>query len=116
MAPDALYTKDKINEAIITTIASGETTSDIKNLGGSTLIAIDMPASFEGTSLQLRTGETPDLMLDSYDTLGNLLTIVAGSSRRICFAAQDCLAIKYIQLVGDVQSGDAAIKLITRPL
>lgn len=109
---NAAYVKDKIAAGIVTTIAEGETTSDVKNLGGCTLIAMITPAGFDGDSITVKGGDAEDDLLDCYSSFGTQVIIAAGPSRRILLSAYDFRAVKFIQLVADAQSADCPITLI----
>lgn len=98
------YTQSR-REKQIATIANGQTTSDIIDCLGKSIVGLIMPAAFTGTTITIKSSFDGTTFNDAYDIFGNQLTIQVGISRHIHLACGDFIAAKYIKLVSSSLEG-----------
>lgn len=96
------------------TIAATETTSNAVDLRAGTLVALEIPSTFDGTTLTFQAAEVVDGAAGTYyaiyDAEGNQLTVTTAASRRVNFSPTDFLGIKYMKLVsGSAQATTSTI-------
>lgn len=100
------------------TILDGETESDGIQLGGTSLVALDIPAGFDGTTMTFKVSSDGTTYKD-YKRLVDGMPVSALCSADASFAADyyDFAAYEWIKLVaGTAQTGNVEITLKTRSL
>ena len=119
MAPKTEQYQSTLCNDVTVTIADGETESSAASLKGTSLVGIDIPAGFEGTSLTFQvssdgiTYNTYYRLLDAAPVTAVVVTGTAGSYSSGNF---DFTGYNFIKLVSATQTGDITITLKTRPI
>lgn len=84
------------------TIASGESTSDIVNVGGTLIVAIETPSAMDGAGFEFEAARTEDgTFKDVYDE-GAQVKIASAASRIIGISggnAEALSSVKWLRLV-----------------
>tara|TARA_R110000868_G_scaffold214486_1_gene464578 strand:+ start:276 stop:632 length:357 start_codon:yes stop_codon:yes gene_type:complete len=101
----------------VVTILDAETTSNAANLTGTSLVAIDIPAGLEGTSMTFEVS-TDGVTYRQYRRLfdGVAVTAVVGADGSYATLVTDFAGYNFIKLVTDTQTSDIDFTLKTRPL
>ena len=101
------------------TIVNGATVSSAASLRGTSLVGIDIPAGFEGTSLTFQVS-TDGITYNNYYRLidAALVTavVVTGTAGSYSSGNFDFTGWNFIKLVSASQTGDITITLKTRPI
>ncbi len=99
------------------TILDGQTTSSIASLEGTSLISIDIPSTFEGTTLTFLVS-FDGVNFIQYKRLVDGVAVAGIVSGEGAYATQvnDFAAYNFIKLVATTQTGNVTLKLKTRPL
>lgn len=116
-----------LNATLSVTISSSQSVSDEVNLSGETLLAIRLPASFEGNRIGFKSATASGgTFLDQYkhDEADTLYTVEVGASRQVAIPSHVAIGLgPRLQLVSLNTSNAAAavaadreITLITRRL
>lgn len=100
------------------TLTDGNTESDAIDLSGTTLTALEIPASFEGAALTLQAASSEaGTYYEVCNSNGTPVTITAAASRIITLDPAQMAGLRYIKLVADTaQTGDVSLTLMTRPV
>lgn len=110
----AVYTKLETKTA---TIANAGTTSGVVELGASTVLGIEMPATVTGTTLTLHgastSGGTYAVLRDYADAA---LAITTASGHRHYIEPYITAGWPYIKVVLSAQSQETIVTLICRPV
>lgn len=99
------------------TILDGETVSDAAYIHGTSLMAIDVPAGLEGTSLTFQVSSDGTTYYQYKRMIdGAVVTAVIGANSSYAAGGFDFAGYNYLKLVTAAQTGDITITLKTRPL
>ena len=99
------------------TILDGATVSDAAYIHGTSLVAIDIPAGFDGTSLTFQVSSDGTTFYDYKRMVdGAAVTAVVAANGSFAPRAFDFAGYNYLKLVAGTQTGDITITLKTRPL
>jgi hypothetical protein len=98
-------------------ILDGQTVSTPASINGTSLVAVDIPTGFDGTSLTFQVS-TNGVDYVEYKRMldGANLTAVVGANSSYATGSHDFAGYNYIKLVAVSQTGDIEITLKTRPL
>lgn len=108
----------KVCSDLTVTILDGQTESDGVQLGGTSLVAIDIPAGFDGTALTFQVS-SDGTNYKTYKRMsdGAAVAAVVGADAAYAAGYFDFGGYEWIKLVaGTSQTGDITITLKTRPL
>lgn len=100
------------------TIANGATTSDAINLTKGTLVALEIPSTFDGTTLTFTAAEwtgsggIAGTYYPIYDASGNQVTVTTAASRRVNFSPTDFLGIKSMKLVAGTSQSTTSTLIV----
>lgn len=98
-------------------IADGGTVSGAADLSGTSLLAIDIPAGFDGTSMTFQVSSDGTTFYDYKRMVDGLaVTAVVGANASYATNANDFAGYSHIKLVSATQTGAITITLKTRPL
>lgn len=106
----------------VATIASGQTESNAINLSGTQLVGLDIPNTFDGTTLTIKSAQTlgGDYRTVASDSGSDFSITVASGGNRVVAISNLAITspLRFIKLVaGTSQSTtDTVITLITRPV
>lgn len=112
------YNQLPVCSNLTATIASGETTSGAINLGGTSIVGLSIPVTFEGTSMTFLTSHD-DVTYQIYKSMvtGATVTGIVGASANYSTSPGDFAGWQFVKLVaGTAQTGDCVITLLTRQL
>jgi hypothetical protein len=103
------------------TIEAAGTESGVMDLGGTTLIGLLIPASFEGTQIKIEGAIDESGVVGTFFTLANVAgdipLIQVQAERFLFYTASDLVAIRYIKIIAQTtQASEREIKVISRPL
>jgi len=104
------------------TIANGESLSPAIDLGGTSLIAIQMPAAWTAANLSLQVSHNGTDFADLYGKDGSEYVIAAAANRAIQLAPADLAGARWIKLRSGVtatpvnQSAARTLTLVSRAL
>lgn len=77
-------------DALIDVSADASLSEAVEDLKGYRLAAIQMPSTFDGTSLTFQAKDAPDgTYQDVYDSAGNELSVTVGAGRYVHLGEQD---------------------------
>jgi hypothetical protein len=105
---------------LLSTIASGQSLSDIVDVGSKTLLGIIMPSAWTAANLTIQVSTDGTNFYDVYDGLGTEKTITAAANRYIIIDPTDFVGAKYIKVRSGTaaaavnQGADRAVRLITK--
>lgn len=91
-----------IRKPITVTIATSVTDSDVIDLSGLTLVGLEVPATFDGTSITLKGSALTSAaasQLFVYDSEGNQMTITTAAGRYVAINPAALHGLRYIQLI-----------------
>ena len=99
-------------------IANGQTTSDAIDLFGTTLVGIQMPATFTGSSISFEAATT---LGGTYQPItnsgGNSISATAAGGKFISIDPSDIAGVQFIKIVSDSAEGaERTLELVTRPV
>jgi hypothetical protein len=103
---------------LVATILDGANDSDGIDLGGSSLLSIDIPAGFDGTGMTFKVS-SDGVNYKEYRRMidGTLVTAVVGADASYASGYHDFGGYRWIRLVATTaQTGDISITLKTRAL
>ncbi len=108
-------------KSILVTIANGQSLSGLVDLGPNPLLAILVPAEFDGSTLTFQGG-TANTQSNLYDDAGNEVTVQVAASRcvGIDIVAGALAAIRYLKIRAgtsaspSVQTGDTVLTLLLK--
>jgi hypothetical protein len=104
-------------ETLETTIANGQTKSEIIDMKGSSLKTILLPAAFDGANLTFEVSDDRINFYPYYNISNVAVSIDITAGRAYGVAAIDFYSIQYMKIVSSVSQGaDRTIKLITRAI
>lgn len=104
-------------ETTTATIAINQTTSGAVSLGGGTLVGIQMPAAFTGTSIGLMVTLDGTNYVDVYDLSGNLLAITVAADRYISLDPGVYIGLETIKIKsGSTELAARTITLVVKPV
>lgn len=100
------------------TIANGQTTSSAIDLSGTTLVGIQLPASFTGTSLTFQAATTAG---GTYQTVidgsGTTISRAISQGRYLTLNPIDFAGIQFLKVVSSAsEGGQRNLELISRPV
>jgi hypothetical protein len=100
------------------TIASGQTTSAAVDLSGTTLVGLQMPASFTGTSVTFQVATSAAGTYQSMtSSTGSALTFTVAGGKYVAANPTDFAGVQYFKLIsGSSEGADRIIELVTRPV
>ncbi len=99
------------------TILDGQTTSDGIDLAGTEVVAMRFPAGFDGTTMQILSGEKVDgTYISVKNTAGTVLAPTPAANSQMEFVPSDLVGVRFLKVVCGAQTGDVQITLVTRPL
>jgi hypothetical protein len=100
------------------TIAASGTTSGAVDLGGTTLVELDIPATFTGTSVTfLKSNSLDGTYAALRDGLGNNVTLTVAQGLNISAGniIKHLLGVRYIKVVsGSTEGAERVIGLVSR--
>ena len=107
-----------ITRNLTATITDNATESNIVNLSGTTLTALEISAEFDGAAIGLQASSTVDGdFVAVHEQGGAALAISAAASRLVTLEPAKFAGLQYIKLISDTaQSGATDITLLTRPV
>lgn len=100
------------------TILDGQTVSSAAYLEGTSLVAVNIPAGFDGTALTFQVSSDGTTYYDYKKMLdGTAVVASVGANAAYATLSTDFSGYNYIKLVaGTSQTGDITLTLVTRPL
>lgn len=110
------YTSTVI-EPIIATIANGQTKSDIIDTYGVTIVQIELPAAFDGTSLTFETSSDGSTF-QPYRNINNIIvSVTCSAGNNYGIAAQDFFPVRYVKIVSNAtEAADRIIRLVPQSI
>ena len=115
---DSKQYESPICRDITVVIADGATVSSVASLQGTSLVAIDIPAGFEGTAMTFQVS-SDNVTYYAYKRMFDGVDVAAVVGANAAYAADsgDFAGYSFIKLVaGTAQTGAIEITLKTRPL
>lgn len=101
------------------TIENDAAASEVINLGGKTLVGLEIPAEFDGAAITIAASVLhPTLVKDVYDTEGTLMTIDAAASHYIAVNPVATHGFVFVRLTSDTNQsgGNTIITLVVRDM
>lgn len=111
--------EDYPSELVVTNaiIANGATASSAVDLYGTSLLALDMPSTFEGTTITIQASSTKGGTYKTVYNAADLSIAVAASKYVILDNLQQIIGLRYIKLVSNNAVGaDRTIGVISKRL
>ena len=109
-----------IIRTVVVTIAQNGTTSSAGDLSGSQLVAVQLPATFEGTALTFTGSTDGSTYVAIYVVDGaSAYSITVGTSRIVPVDVRVFAGLTYVKAVSNAGGGENAattVTLITRPV
>lgn len=107
--------RNSVVETVTVTIANGQTISDGKDLAGSSLKTIVLPATFTGTEIYFQISDDGITYYDYYNIDNDRVKITTTANRAYGLGAIDFFSIRWLKIVSNTtEAADRVIKLITR--
>jgi hypothetical protein len=98
-----------IRKPITVDISESATDSTVLDIEGMTLVGLEIPAEFNGTSITLKgsalTSATAS-QLAVYDSEGNQMTITTAASRYVAINPASLHGLRYLQLICGTNQAD----------
>lgn len=116
-----MTTVDNFPSALVTlstTITSGQTASAAVDLKGTSLLGVQLPAAFTGTSLKFQVATTlAGTYQDVIDGAGNTLTKTVAQGKYLYLDPSLFAGIQFIKLVsGSSEGATRTLELVARPV
>lgn len=110
------YTQERTT-SFTATIASGQTISNMIDLGGNVLCGLSFPATLTGTSISFQVSNDGSTFKDYYNALGQLVSVIFVSNKFIGLVPSDFAGFRFIKVVSQAtEDGARSIELFGRGL